>query len=218
MSDSKTSMTRVQLSRRTPTSGATTPVMVCSQPTLNPAVQPDPILEFYQDWERLRAYVTELCHHCQALEHALLEDALTEMKHCDVNSDTNEDARATRTISDIRAGASASFVHWHSSFNAEPISLALHALSWHDLESLRSQEANGWTELQAAANAVFDTPAQSLTGVGLKLEIILTMCATGPGDTEFPVPQLRVALADLQRICNPSQNDDQSASSEHTSV
>lgn len=201
MSDSDRSTSSGGISRRMLTgAGALVPFGLLKL-TTNSAGSRDPVLPLYLEWQRLQRSVTELCFRCQSLENNLIGQTATPEKEYDIEGETNGRTASPSTTFLPVPGLTSAPAATMADAVSEFAPILLNSIGWDELESLRAEEGEKWDELQRAADALLRTEAESLAGVAIKISLIVQMCSTGPADAEFPVPQLRSTLADLQRLC-----------------
>jgi hypothetical protein len=67
-------------------------------------------------------------------------------------------------------------------------------------DEIKQLEAEAWDQESRASEVVFNTEATSLWGVEIKIAVILELVASGSNDPDFPWPQLRSTLRNLQNL------------------
>jgi hypothetical protein len=86
--------------------------------------------------------------------------------------------------------------------------LAAHQRRWDEavaalgFDELEERQDAAHRRAEAMTEPLFATPAGSLAGVAAKLALVLELGQPSPRDREFPWPQLRSALDDLQRLAS----------------
>lgn len=169
------------------------------------AGQADPVLVLWQEWQRLDAEAETRRRAWQNVETLLfriadLRKARAAMpgdgsaptidgKSIDALLGTASETQALRA--QLHAGLAARRPRW-------PKAAARH------LADLEQQYAAADDKADAASARLFGAPAASLAGVAAKLTLVLELGQPAPREQGFPWPQLRSALADLQRLaCVP---------------
>ncbi|WP_224544568.1 hypothetical protein [Mesorhizobium sp. CA16] len=76
-----------------------------------------------------------------------------------------------------------------------------------DCDGLDPREQDDAEKADALLAELASTPAQSLTGVIAKLAVVLREATDNTDIFEFPLPQIRSALADLRRLTHEATSD-----------
>ena len=205
MVDVETSTSRPLVSRRKVMTGAATvplfPAAVSrsQQPTEAPA----PIVSLWQEWQRLHARATGLCHRFQDIETHLMRTigvpqvlitspdnpiGIRALSHAEIDQALKTVPRSTKIAAALHADFAARQARW----DTEAGRLGF--------EGTKHQEAEAWSQEAQASDAIFRARATSLADVEIKIALIVECCSTGPDDPEPPWPQLRSTLVDVERL------------------
>jgi hypothetical protein len=201
--DHNTSLSAV--TRRTLLTGAaTTPLLSAKTSAFRPPPEtPDPMMPLWQEWQRLHARATELCHRWQDIEGHLMRkisvpqvwikspdnpEGIRAMSHTEID----RALAALPCSTEISVALHADFANQRARWNAEAEKLGF--------DEIKQQEDAAWDQEAEASEAIFRTWATSLASIEIKIALIVELGSTGPDDSEFPWPQLRSTLADVKRL------------------
>lgn len=161
----------------------------------------DPLPPLWQQWLRLHARALSLCHRWQDLETHLMRTigvpqvviplpdnaaGLRAFSHAEID-------RALSNVSSSPEVATAlhdEFANQQARWNAEAMRLGFN--------EVKRQEDEAWRQEAEACAAIFHAPATSLSGIEIKIALIIELCSTGSVDPEFPSPQLLSTLSDVR--------------------
>ncbi len=163
----------------------------------------DPIQLLWREWQTFHNEAVVKCYRAQDLEAQLLRTVGAPM----IRIRRGPDAE------DLMAHSHDDIDHIVAESNtpdtvAEDLhrKLATHQREWND-ESDRigfaaavQQEDQAWARERETAGMIFRAPAKSLTGVQIKLALIMQMSVDGTGDVMFPLSHLQSILNDLTSL------------------
>ena len=164
---------------------------------------PDSILPLWQEWLRLHARATGLCHRWQDIETHLMREigfpqvripssdnpaGICAQSHAEIDRALLAFPCSTEIAATLHADLSARRAGW----DAEAAKLGF--------KELKQQEDEAWSEEAQASDAIFEARATSLVDIEIKIALIVELCSAGSDDPEFPLPQLRSTLADVKRL------------------
>jgi hypothetical protein len=164
---------------------------------------PDSILPLWQEWLRLHARATSLCHRWQFVEAHLMGKigfpqvripssdnpaGICAQSHAEIDRALLAFPCSTEIAATLHADLSARQARW----DAEAAKLGF--------DEVKQQEDEAWSEEAQASAAIFRARATSLAGIEIKIAVIVELCSAGSDDPEFPLPQLRSTLADVKRL------------------
>ena len=205
MVDSENSTSRPLVSRRKVLTGAATvPLFPAAASRSQWLIEaPPPIESRWQEWQRLHARATSLCHRWQEIETRLMRTigvpqvlitspdnlpGIRALSHAEID-------RALKTVprsAECAAALHTDFARHQARWDTEAARLGF--------EELKQQEAEAWSQEAAASDAIFRAPATTLAGIEIKIALIVELFSTGSDDPEPPWPQLRSTLADVKRL------------------
>jgi hypothetical protein len=202
MSDSENSTTLPDVSRRELLAAAVVAPLTPTGGSQTPAAS-DPVLPLWGERQRLHAQAVGLCHRWSELETHLIREigfpkvvlpcAESPNGHC---AFTHEDIDRAFAMDEQPSDAKAEL---HAR-------LASHQARW-DAEAGRigffeadRQQLEGWKKEAEATRKIFATPATTLSGIKIKIALMIQLCRTGSDVADFPLPQLRSTLADVERL------------------
>lgn len=173
---------------------------------------PDRLGQLWIEWQKLHRQAVVLCHEVQDIEARLLRTVGAPIVR-------------VPTV-DGREGA---FAHSHEELDkllaeyGQPLAAGKalhHTLSVLDgrwnaeadrigyAEASR-REGEAWAREANVACAIFSTTATSLSGVQVKLALMIQMCAAGMVDPAFPLPQLQSIFTDIEKLISVDPQRDQ---------
>lgn len=202
MTDSENSTTLSDVSRRNLLAiAAATPLSALSPSRLPEAN--DPVLALWHERQRLHAQAVGLCRRWGELEDHLIK----EIGFPKVLLPCTETAVETVAFShdDIDRACATGKLSADSQANLHA-QLSAHQALW-DREGCRTgffeadrRQLEAWKKEAHATRTIFATPATTLTGIRMKIALMVQLCRTGCEDPDFPLPQLRSTLADIERL------------------
>ena len=164
-----------------------------SRPFATPP-EPDPVLALWQEWQRLDAEAEAHRRAWQAVESLLFRaTSFSDLKAL-MASDTSAPGSDLST-----AEARSAREQLCADLTALP-ARRRRAVAIRHRDELRRRHIDALERAEAMADRLCCAPAASLTGVAAKLTLVLEWGQPSPDAQEFPWPQLRSALADLQRF------------------
>ncbi len=201
--DHYTSLSAV--TRRTLLTGAATTSLLSAKASAFrlPPETPDPMMPRWQEWQRLHARATELCHRWQDIEGHLMRkigvpqvrikspdnpDGIRALSHAEIDRALAALPRST----EISVALHADFANQQARWNGEAEKLGF--------DEIKQQEDAAWDQEAEASDAILEARVTNLMGVEIKIALIVALGSTGPDDSEFPWPQLRSTLADVKRL------------------
>jgi hypothetical protein len=202
MADSDHTTSLSSVSRRTLLTGAATTSLFPTATSPAPA-QSDPMVPRWQEWQRLHARATELCHRWQDIEGHLMRkigvpqvrvkspdnpDGIRALSHAEIDRALAALPRST----EFSVALHADFANQQARWNAEAEKLGF--------DKIKQQEDAAWDQEAEASNAILEARVTNLMGIEIKIALIVELGSTGPDDSEFPWPQLRSILADAKRL------------------
>lgn len=161
------------------------------------------MMPLWQKWQRLHARATELCHRWQDIEGHLMRkigvpqvrvkspddpEGIRALSHAEID----RALAALPCSTEIGVALHADFANQQARWNAEAEKLGF--------DEIKQQEDAAWDQEAEASEVIFRTRAKSLASIEIKIALIVALGSTGPGDSEFPWPQLRSTLADVKRL------------------
>jgi hypothetical protein len=164
---------------------------------------PDPICALYAEWQKLRQRTIALCHVAQGLEAQLLRTvgapmvAVRQVKgggsclahsHEDIDAILGEAGFPAEGARELHQKLTALEDGWR----AESDRLGF--------DEAQRAEADAWAKEAEVASAIFSMAATSLSGVQIKLALMIQMCAAGMVDPAFPLPQLQSISTDIEKL------------------
>jgi hypothetical protein len=205
MADSENTTSLSGVSRRALISGvAAAPLVVIDSARSSTAdLAGDPVLPLWRDWRRAYRAEAAWCHEWQRIE-TLLYRTVGFPRVLVPRADGAKPRWAT-TVADIDAAL-------EGLPEADALRAGLHAAlaereaRWRTaaqaagFDEAEARETAAWTMRRKAAEAIFAQASGALVGVAAKLTVILATGQSRPNDPEFPWPEIRSALSDLQRI------------------
>jgi hypothetical protein len=205
MVDSKNSTTRHLVSRRKLLTGAATVPLFSAAVSASrePFEAPVSIMKLWQEWQRLRARATDLCHRWQDIETHLMRTIgvpqvliTSPDNSADVRAQSHVEidlalARFPRSCA-LTAALHADFANQQARWDAEATRLGF--------DEIKQQEDAAWNQEAEGSAAIFSARATSLAGIEIKIALLVELCSTGSDDPEFPLPQLCSTLADMKRL------------------
>ena len=202
MVDSKDSTTLSSVSRRNLLTGATT-AQIFQVIGLPPPSAPDPIVVQWNEWQRLHARATGLCHRWQDIETHLIRKigvplvVITSpynsaVTHAQSHAEIDRALTKLPRSPEVAAALHTDFANQQARWDAEASRLGF--------DKFKQQEDEAWRQEAEASDAIFSARATNLAGIEIKIALIVELCSTGSDDQEFPWPQLRSTLADVKRL------------------
>jgi hypothetical protein len=164
--------------------------------------RPDPVLALWQDWRKLYAEAEIHCRRWQQVESLLFRTVGFPSVRVDVPGGESFQAQDHRSIEDLLGRAPET----RARRNRLHAKLRAHRRRWEAaaaalrLDELDRRQEAAYREAEAMVGPLFEAPAGTLAGVAAKLTLVLRLGEPSPRAPEFPWPQLRSALADLQRL------------------
>ena len=163
----------------------------------------DPVAQLWVEWKKLHQQAVMLCHKAQDLEAQLLRTVGTPIVA--VQDVDGMDRAVAHSHEEIDA------IFREAGFPAEAareLHQKLTALEdgWRaegdrlGFDEAQRAEADAWAKEAEVASAIFSMAAQSLSGVQIKLALMIQMCAVGMVEPAFPLPQLQSVLNDVQKL------------------
>ena len=205
MVDVENSMSRSVVSRRKLLTGAATVPLFPSDisPSRESPEVSVPIISFWQEWQSLHARATSLCQRWQDIEtHLMRSIGAPQVVISSSDNSTSFRAQSHAEIDqalarlprspEIATALHADFSNQRARWDAEA-----EALGFDDIER---QEEEAWRNETKISEAIFATQATSPVGIAIKIALIVELCSTGPNDQEFPWPQLRAVLAEIEHF------------------
>jgi hypothetical protein len=166
-------------------------------------IDEDPILPLWRDWVSLHARATALCHRWQEIEAYLMRKVAvssTQVLPCEMSRSRPPDAGVERDrVFEWDAGREQGCDDPQINLRSQRSSWAAEAEAL-GLNDIELQEAEAWRDETVVSDAIFATQATSIVGVAIKIALIVELCATGPDECEFPWPQLRAVLAEIEQL------------------
>jgi hypothetical protein len=202
MSDSENSTTLPDVSRRELLAAAVVTGLNPGGPSRMLEAS-DPVLPLWRERHSLHAQAVALCHRWQKSEsHLLREIGFPKVTVPVAESGSTASAfshdeidRAFTTCEpshDTRAKLHAELAAHQARWDGEASRMGFRNADRHQLE--------GWKKEAEATRRIFATPATTLTGIKIKIGLMMQLCRTGSDDPEFPLPQLRSTLIDVERL------------------
>ena len=200
MTDSDPSITRSSVSRRSFLMGATATPLVPGATLIDNVTQVT-ISLLWEKWHRLRKRALSLCHRWQDLETHLMRTigvpqvvislpgnsaVLRAFSHAEID-------RALSNVSSSPEVATAlhdEFANQQARWDAEALRLGFN--------EVKRQEDEAWRQEAEACAAIFRAQATSLSGIEIKIALIIELCSAGSEDPDFPLPQLLSTLGDVK--------------------
>jgi len=163
----------------------------------------DPILSLWEEWERLHAQATGLCHRCQKIETHLVRKVgvpqvrikspdkpkgICAQSHAEIDRALTAICSSTDASAALHADFAAQQAHWTR--EAETLGF----------DAIKQQEIEAWRLETRTSDAIFEARATSLMGIEIKIAVMIELWSTGSDDPESPWPELRSTLADVKRL------------------
>ncbi|WP_292666064.1 hypothetical protein, partial [Mesorhizobium sp.] len=168
----------------------------------------DPALALWHEWRSAYLRTAALCRRQQELEKLLVEaNGFPKAEVILPDEDVSVTVSWPGDLEDL-FGDDPGFADLRGRAEAD---LAVSQARWDDEDRRIGYSAAKREELAAAereqelVEVLMATPATTLAGVAGKLDAVLREGESAEDCTEFPWPQLRAALADLDRIGQPRQ-------------
>jgi hypothetical protein len=164
--------------------------------------EPDPVLALWRDWRKLYAEAEAHLIKWLKAESLLVRTVGFPIVTVEVPSGDSFQVTDHESIEDL-LGRTAPTKALRRRLHAD---LAAHQARWDaaavavGFDDLDARQDAARERADAVAQPLLKAPAGSLTGIAAKLTLILELGQPSPQDEEFPWPQLRSALADLQRL------------------
>ena len=177
-----------------------TPAM--PSPALPVPGEPDPVLARWRDWHALNAEAESHFTAWQKVESLLFRTIGFPKVTVPRPGEGSVQVMDDESIDDL-VGTAPETEALRARLHAD---LAARQARWQEaaaacgLDALEERQDEAYRRAEAMAGPVFAAPAGSLAGVAAKLTLVLQLGQPGPRDQDFPWPQLRSALADLQRL------------------
>lgn len=164
---------------------------------------PDPTQLHWREWRRLHNEAVVRCHHAQDLEAQLLRtvgapmvrirrapdaEDLTAHSRDEIDQILKETDTPDAVAEDLHKKLTTRKREWDK--ESDRIGFAAAA----------QQEDQAWARERQAAGMIFQAPAKSLTGVQMKLALMIQMAVEGTGDSIPPISQLQSIFSDLARL------------------
>lgn len=158
------------------------------------------VLKLWRRWHAVRSDVQRLCHRQQILETQLIETVGFPQATVDTYDGKQKSVFSLEQLRDMAHRISP------ATRRRAKIELRSHQCRWDAADvalgysrAKQAEEARV-AEAQELAGALFTTPSTSSVEIEAKLECILAQGAELADDADFPWPQIRAVLADLQGL------------------
>ncbi|TPI27893.1 hypothetical protein FJ414_28200 [Mesorhizobium sp. B3-1-6] len=167
----------------------------------------DRVVPVWREWQDAHNLTERLCREQQRLERKLAE---TIGFPCAMILQANGESLTLHSLKAIRELPSADSIDATVRAKAEA-DFAAHQLRWDAAAEDIGYSAALRAEREAADRAeellevLSETPATTLAGVAAKLDAVLKEGQPSEGDTEFPWPQIRSVLKDIDGISRPGE-------------
>ena len=166
-------------------------------------LEDEPLVRLWLDWKRLHSLTILVCHRTQDLEAHLLRtlgpplvlvQSLANPKgvpawsHEDIDRILSETKGVTSSGPALHAELSRRKGRWSAEGNRLGFDEAM------------ENEREAWRRESDASSAIFRAAAATLTGVQVKIALMIQMCVAEAADRSFPLPQLESTFKDLAAL------------------
>jgi len=202
MSDSENSTTLPDVSRRELLAAAAMAPLSLTSPARMPDAS-DPVLPLWRERQRLHAQAVALCRRWGELETHLIKEIGFPKVMLPLAETPNTNCAFSHREIDQALTERKQSAEAKAELHAQ---LAAHQARW-DREARRigffeadRQQLGCWKREADATQKIFATPATTLAGIEVKIALMMQLCRTGSDVPDFPLPQLRSTLTDLERL------------------
>ena len=163
----------------------------------------DPVQLLWREWQVLHNEAVVNCHRAQDLEAQMLRTVGAPVVRIHRGPDAEElMAHSHDDIDQILVETNTPDAIGQDLHRK----LAIRQREWNDesdhigFAAAVQQEGQAWSRERRAASLIFQTPAQSLTGVQMKLALMMQESVDATGDATFPFSQLQSIFNDLAHL------------------